>query len=146
MGLAHNGGGGPSTIAMERRFGSEGYRAIVKTAPSLYDNGKPERVLDPMFPGNIFVSVQQLSWKRNSLSLSLFLFAVPCIVTIRIRRQRRIREIDRLRTGKMIAARSPLKSINARNHFPFSLSIDSRRIRARYRRRDKGSASRRVTL
>lgn len=145
MGLAHNGGGGPSTIAMERRFGSEGYRAIVKTAPSLYDNGKPERVLDPMFPGNIFVSVQQLSWKRNSLSLSLSLCS-SLHLTIRIRRQRRIREIDRLRTGKMIAARSPLKSINARNHFPFSLSIDSRRVRARYRRRDKGSASRRVTL
>lgn len=105
--------------------------------------GSPNAFLIPCSLG-IFSSV--FNNFRGRGTLSLFLFAVPCIVTIRIRRQRRIREIDRLRTGKMIAARSPLKSINARNHFPFSLSIDSRRVRARYQRRDKGSASRRVTL
>lgn len=105
--------------------------------------GSPNAFLIPCSLG-IFSSVFNNFRGRGTLFLSLF--AVPCIVTIRIRRQRRIREIDRLRTGKMIAARSPLKSINARNHFPFSLSIDSRRVRARYRRRDKGSASRRVTL
>lgn len=105
--------------------------------------GSPNAFLIPCSLG-IFSSV--FNNFRGRGTLSFFLFAVPCIVTIRIRRQRRIREIDRLRTGKMIAARSPLKSINARNHFPFSLSIDSRRVRARYRRRDKGSASRRVTL
>lgn len=105
--------------------------------------GSPNAFLIPCSLG-IFSSV--FNNFRGRGTLSFFLFAVPCIVMIRIRRQRRIREIDRLRTGKMIAARSPLKSINARNHFPFSLSIDSRRVRARYRRRDKGSASRRVTL
>lgn len=105
--------------------------------------GSPNAFLIPCSLG-IFSSV--FNNFRGRGTLSFFLFAVPCIVTIRIRRQRRIREIDRLRTGKMIAARSPLKSINARNHFPFSLSIDSRRVRARYQRRDKGSASRRVTL
>lgn len=106
--------------------------------------GSPNAFLIPCSLG-IFSSVFNNFRGRGTLSLSLSLCS-SLHLTIGIRRQRRIREIDRLRTGKMIAARSPLKSINARNHFPFSLSIDSRRVRARYRRRDKGSASRRVTL
>lgn len=106
--------------------------------------GSPNAFLIPCSLG-IFSSVFNNFRGRGTLSLSLSLCS-SLHLTIRIRRQRRIREIDRLPRGKMIAARSPLKSINARNHFPFSLSIDSRRVRARYRRRDKGSASRRVTL
>lgn len=94
-GRAHNGGGGPSTIAMERRFGSEGYRAIVGTAPSpcVVCRQWEARMRSSSPPVGIFSSVfeQQHSWNSNSLSLSLSSFLYCCVVAIK-----RFREVDQL--------------------------------------------------